>query len=265
MSNAIKPASAVSLALPGCQFSKTALEIQPGLPFDQWDAIGARLLQIHKGVEWWIADFLAYGEREYGKDYKTASLLTGYKVTTLRNLVCIAAKFEPSRRHDVIPFSYYLDVAGLEPEKQDELLSAAARGELKRKELRAEARRLRSPQIEREPQAVVSDDEFSGIAERLKDFAERKPFLKVMIADFIEDVQEWLQIAQGSPLEFIPELLTQTGGSRTEELVTMTGYARESLLNVLDQLQQQRKIRRVEQGGKTDSARGASAVLWQRA
>lgn len=131
------------LDIPGCHFSSTGLKIETGLEFQHWEQIGRALEIAHKGVQWWIGDWLAYGEREYKETYAQAVALTGLKITTLMNYAFVAKAVDTSRRREVVDFSTHADVAGLPAEDQEEILARAAHEDLPRREVRKAVRKAK--------------------------------------------------------------------------------------------------------------------------
>src|SRR5262245_17774119 len=81
-------------------FTSTGLEIKQSLTFADWDRLGQRLRDIEGAVQWWIGDWLNYGERTYGETYKQAKAITRFEVQTLKNYAWVAKKFPPSLRKD---------------------------------------------------------------------------------------------------------------------------------------------------------------------
>jgi N6-adenosine-specific RNA methylase IME4 len=104
--------------------------------FDQWKACGTLLLRAGKAVQWWIGDWLNYGERRYGETYTQAMEATGLGYHTLRNAKWVAARWEMSRRHDNVPFSHHQEVASLPPAQGDAILDRAEREGASQKKVR---------------------------------------------------------------------------------------------------------------------------------
>jgi len=129
--------------IPGCTVTPVSLEIVPGLKFDHWERIGRILSLAEKGVQWWIGDWIRYGEHEYGEKYAQAIEATGLEGKTLRNYVFVAEHVEMSRRRDNVDFSTHAEVAALPPEDQEEILEKAASENLTRRLVRREARKVR--------------------------------------------------------------------------------------------------------------------------
>ena len=91
-----------------------------------------------RGVGWWIGDWLRYGNAKYGEKYSRALKLTGYDVQTLKNMVYVASRFEPSRRRDVLSWTHHAEVAALSDEDQEVWLNRAVAERLSVRSLREE-------------------------------------------------------------------------------------------------------------------------------
>lgn len=89
------------------RISKIGLQIAEGVNVDEWQAFGQHIRMMETSIQWIIGDWLAYGEREYGKTYQEVAELTGYTYETLRNLVWVARQFEMSSRNDNLSFGHH--------------------------------------------------------------------------------------------------------------------------------------------------------------
>lgn len=126
-----------ALALPG-SVSETALQLPSKLSFDEWEGVGRTLGQIEKAVQWWIGDWLNYGERVYGERYAQAMDVTGLEYNTLATYAWVAREVETSRRREHLSFAHHREVAALEPPKQESWLMEAEDSEWSRNRLRDE-------------------------------------------------------------------------------------------------------------------------------
>lgn len=131
------------VALPGT-VTETALILPDGLPREDWERIGERLRLAEGGVQWWVGDWMKYGEESFSLTYQQAAEATGYSNGTLRNCAWVSETFPLSRRHDDCSWSHHMEVASLEPDLADALLITAAREGLTRNELRAEVQRFKN-------------------------------------------------------------------------------------------------------------------------
>jgi hypothetical protein len=117
----------------------------PGRDIDQneWVAVGRRLGGIVRCSQWWIGDWVSYGSTKWGQKYVVAARITGYDVHSLRNMVWVASRFEPSRRRDDLTWSHHASVATLEANEQDHWLDRASSQKLSVLDLRIEIRAAR--------------------------------------------------------------------------------------------------------------------------
>lgn len=121
----------------GCfNFDKTGLVVNGDPTFEEWKKCGEFLKQAEKSVQFWIGDWLNYGEHRWGEMYTQAIEITGQEYKTVRNEKWVSSKIELSRRRDNLSFSHHAEVAQLEPEEQDYWLDKAEEEGLSRNELR---------------------------------------------------------------------------------------------------------------------------------
>jgi hypothetical protein len=114
----------------------------------EWADQGRRLGVVGRAVGWWVGDWLRYGNERFGERYVRAARITGYDVQTLMNMVYVASRFEPARRHEHLSFSHHAELAALEPEAQDAWLEQAEAERLSVRCLREEVRRARTREAE---------------------------------------------------------------------------------------------------------------------
>ena len=128
----------------------TGLDIKQGLPIDDWLELGNTLKKVESGIQWWIGDWINYGEKNYGEMYTQALESTDYTAGTLRNMAYVARKVELSRRHDNVSFVKHQEVANLEPEQQEEVLSNIEENSLTNRETRQLVKKINR-------ESVISD------------------------------------------------------------------------------------------------------------
>lgn len=119
-----------------------AWQAKHALSLSQWVADGQRLGAIGRGVNWWIGDWLRFGNHKFGERYARASRITGYDVQTLMNMVYVATRFDAARRRDKLSWSHHAELAALDEAAQDEWLTRAENERLSVRDLRAELRRV---------------------------------------------------------------------------------------------------------------------------
>lgn len=128
-------ATTTDLALPGT-ISETALTLPSDLSFDEWQQAGEMLGRISRACQWWIGDWINFGEARYGEKYTQAMETTGYEYSTLNSFRYVAQQIEPVRRRTNVSFTHHAEVAALEPAEQDRWLEHAEREDLSRNALR---------------------------------------------------------------------------------------------------------------------------------
>ncbi|HEX6699486.1 MAG TPA: LmbU family transcriptional regulator [Gaiellaceae bacterium] len=117
------------------------MRFHPRLPFEDWHDLGQRLSTYASASQWWLGDWLAFGQEKYGRRYKMGVALTGLDYQTLRNYAMVCRRFPLSRRRDSVSFAHHAEVCALDDEEQDQWLERATAARWSRNELR---RRLRS-------------------------------------------------------------------------------------------------------------------------
>src|SRR5438270_10122244 len=93
--------------------------------FANWQQCGVFIQEAEKSVQFWIGDWLNYGQKVWGKKYEEALEKTGLDYQTLRNYKWVAASVPLSLRRDTLSFHHHKEVANLESEKQAYLLNQA--------------------------------------------------------------------------------------------------------------------------------------------
>lgn len=110
----------------------------------QWAAAGRRLGAISRASQWWIGDWVRYGNLKWGEKYARAAQLTGYDVASLRNMVWVASQFDLQLREDRLTWSHHALLAALDSDQQRYWLSEAVTRGLSVADLRIELRALRT-------------------------------------------------------------------------------------------------------------------------
>ena len=119
-----------------CKFGRNGLAIQECTSYNDWETIGITLAQIKDAHQFWIGDWLLFGEGKYGEKYTQALEATGLGYQTLRDCKWVAKQVELSRRRDNLSWSHHEEVAGLEPKDQERWLKEAEKGNMSAKQLR---------------------------------------------------------------------------------------------------------------------------------
>jgi hypothetical protein len=117
------------------------MQLSEDLAFERWKSVGASIGAYASASSWWLGDWLTFGRRRYGEQYREGIAATGLGYQTLRNYAVVARRFAPSRRRDDLSFQHHAEVCSLRDDDQDFWLDFAAERGWSRAELR---RRLRA-------------------------------------------------------------------------------------------------------------------------
>jgi hypothetical protein len=128
-----------------------------GIDLAEWSALGRRFGEIGRCSQWWLGDWIHYGNEKFGERYARAVKLTGYDVQSLMNMVYVASRFEISRRRETLSWSHHAALAALDRDAQDDWLERASAQRFSvadlRSELRSRRRELRASGAERQSPA----------------------------------------------------------------------------------------------------------------
>lgn len=105
--------------IPHGDLRRSSLELPPGLPETEWKAVGHRLCSCKGSLNFWLGDWLNYGNAAYGEKYSTAMEIFkaegheeyGLEGKTLRNIASIARRIPMSLRRDNLSWSHHVLVA----------------------------------------------------------------------------------------------------------------------------------------------------------
>lgn len=116
------------IQLGNCTLTARGIVFQGELSFDDWKGVGEFLERAESGVQWWIGDWLLYGEGrpQWGDKYEQAVSLFGKDWTTLANYKSVSKAIEFSLRNENLPWSHHKTVAYEPPSVRQKLLDAAA-------------------------------------------------------------------------------------------------------------------------------------------
>ena len=116
------------IELPGCTLTANGAVFSGDMSVSDWEEMGTFLSRTDAAVQWWIGDWLLYGEGrpEWGDKYEKATSLFNRDINTLKNIKSVAKRFELSRRHDNLTFQHHQEVATLPVESQNMLLDEAS-------------------------------------------------------------------------------------------------------------------------------------------
>jgi len=123
--------------------TRTSWEIPPGTEFDDWQKAGNLLRDIEGSLMWWVGDWLAFGEKNYGETYSQAVDATEYGYETIRSAKWVAEKFQSVRRITDLSWGHHQAVAALEEKDADSILVRAMKDGWSIKDTREAARNLK--------------------------------------------------------------------------------------------------------------------------
>lgn len=105
------------------ELSATGLSLPSELTQDQWLDAGRQLALCQNSLQWWVGDWLNYGERRYG-EVKLAIEELGLKYGTATTWAWVSSEYEVSKRLETLSWSHH-HAAASEPNKnrRAELLS----------------------------------------------------------------------------------------------------------------------------------------------
>jgi hypothetical protein len=110
---------------------------------DEWSALGRRFGEIGRCSQWWLGDWIQYGNARFGERYSRAVKLTGYDAQSLMNMVYVASRFAIYRRRENLSWSHHATLAALEVAEQEHWLTRASEEKLSVADLRVELRGAR--------------------------------------------------------------------------------------------------------------------------
>jgi hypothetical protein len=152
----------------GVVFNPNSLILPDGLSFDQWKDVGSQLRSCQRALNWWIGDWLAYGQLTY-KDYihghqlergilRYASELLGVEEGCLANWKWISSAVSLSSRKDRLTWSAAREIVCVAPKHHYEMwIKRATEDGLSKRELR---QTLRLFYAEEQPDPVDKAESF---------------------------------------------------------------------------------------------------------
>lgn len=127
------------------------------LTYDQWELLGRGITYFGDAWQWWVGDWINWGERVFGDDaaaavdgdirdrYQQAHRVTNLPPQTLQNIASVCRRVAKGRRRTPpLGFWIHQDVAALEPDEQTEWLEEAIQAGMGRQQLRDAIKEARS-------------------------------------------------------------------------------------------------------------------------
>jgi len=118
------------------KLSETGLTVTGPLSFEEWHDFGQSLQRVEAAIQWWIGDWLNYGENTFGEDYAQAVDEFGYADESRRVFGWVAGRIDADTRVTALSFQHHKIVAAREPDEQVYWLSLAVKHEWSTRDLR---------------------------------------------------------------------------------------------------------------------------------
>lgn len=128
----------------------------PSISYIDWENIGRCIGFVGNAWQWWVGDWLNFGEMKFGEEsaqavdtqesrYDIAKRITPVDQGRLQNIRSVCGRVAASRRRVELTFSHHEEVAALDPEEQVVWLQRAVTNQLTRAELRQAIRDEKNP------------------------------------------------------------------------------------------------------------------------
>lgn len=172
---------------------------------NSWEAIGGQLVALMESSTWWIADWLAYGEKAFQDRYLEAIKRTDLNYQTLRNYVWVARRFDISRRHENLSFGHHAEVAALDPPEQDYWLRKAGEYGWSRNHLRSQVRASLRERDDQAPSGGGADGAPKQIGTLRLELTDEQISLFESVADVLSlSLHEWaLSVLEAAAVETV--------------------------------------------------------------
>jgi hypothetical protein len=142
---------------PNCTLTRVGAEFDSAIDFAKWIEAGKRLLGVSACVNWWIGDWLNFGEKRYGDKYKLAAEQLDIDTAVLWNYAYIASAVETSTRVEDLSWSHHREVAPLNSTQQTFWLAKAQSEKWTVSELR-QALRAENAEVKHDDKSRLADD-----------------------------------------------------------------------------------------------------------
>lgn len=217
----------LGLALPGLPgtVTVTSLTLKGDLSYEEWESSCKLIGRVGRGVQWWVADLVMYGEKKFGERMAQGVEAMGYDPKTLSNVAWVSERIEPSRRRKECSFGHHQAVAALDDKKtQDLWLAKAIAMGWTRAELRAalkEARLITGRGGSGEPTADQGEawerirkalDVVKGAKVKIATVPEDGMLPKSDVAALLDELEGMLFIEPAAPAEPMKKLRRKRKG-----------------------------------------------------
>lgn len=112
---------------------------EEGVPFDRWEALGANLISFARSHQWWVGDWLIYGEDRFGEEHAQGvdiEQLSGVEPKTLSNYRWVASRIPRRDRREALTWTHHRIAAELDTmNERRAVLKQAEKEDLSTREL----------------------------------------------------------------------------------------------------------------------------------
>lgn len=95
------------------------------MDFDEWVRIGNTFQAIGSSINWWVGDWLNYGEAKWGEMYAQAIEVTGWEYQRLANAKHVSERVQFYLRKENLSWTHHSYVASLPADEQAKWLTLA--------------------------------------------------------------------------------------------------------------------------------------------
>ena len=151
--------------------NKVGLTFSDKTTYEDWEKKGDELKQFTRifteSIQWWLGDWIIYGENKFPDKYSQALDAELYKLGTLRNVVYVCRNVPIEARNPGLSFNHHVAVAKLPKDKQIEMLAKAEEFRMSVRDFR----KLVAGQGDEigEPEEVILEHRFNDFVEKEMD------------------------------------------------------------------------------------------------
>ena len=120
----------------GVEFLPRGLMFYTPLSFEEWARLGETLLTMEAAIQFWIGDWLLFGEEAFGE--RASQFYEARAYQTLANYAWVARRIPVSRRRETVSWSVHAEIAACEPQEQEKWLNRAETEDLTTRDVRRE-------------------------------------------------------------------------------------------------------------------------------
>ncbi len=151
----------------GGALTPRVLSLSPEIAYDTYESLGAFLGEFKSRVNFYLGDWLIFGEGTFGERWAQAAEATGLAEQTLLRIMAVCRGVPPSRRRDDVSWSVHAAVYTLPAREQRTWLARAAEHRWGYAELR---KAMQAARRDEEP-PMFSEDQHEPIIDRVLEVA----------------------------------------------------------------------------------------------